>query len=96
MGGGLFFYVFSLRKALFSVILYNCLFFFNKSLTYYFFVIELSPLGEFLTQNIIGGSCTMDIKELVMSWLALFIDFLRMVGLEDVADEISNKIVMPL
>lgn len=38
----------------------------------------------------------MDIKELVMSWISLFIDFLRMVGLEDVADEISNKIVMPL
>lgn len=38
----------------------------------------------------------MDIKELVMSWLALFIDFLRLVGLNDVADEIANKIVMPL
>lgn len=38
----------------------------------------------------------MDIKEMVMSWLSLFIDFLRMVGLNDVADEIANKIVMPL
>ncbi len=38
----------------------------------------------------------MDIKALVMSWISLFIDFLRIVGLDDVADEISNKIVMPL
>lgn len=38
----------------------------------------------------------MDIRALVMSWISLFIDFLRLVGLNDVADEIANKIVMPL
>ncbi len=38
----------------------------------------------------------MDIKELVMSWISLLLDFFRMVGLDEVADEIANKIVMPL
>lgn len=38
----------------------------------------------------------MDIKALVYAWLGLFVDFLRLVGLDDVADEIANKIVMPL
>lgn len=38
----------------------------------------------------------MDVKEMVMSFIGLFLDFLRLVGLDDVADEISNKIVMPL
>ena len=38
----------------------------------------------------------MDVKALVMAWISLWVDFLRLVGLNDVADEISNKIVMPL
>ncbi len=38
----------------------------------------------------------MDVKALVMAWVDLFVDFLRLVGLDNVADEISNKIVMPL
>ncbi len=38
----------------------------------------------------------MDVKELVMSFIDLALDFLRLVGLNDVADEIANKIVMPL
>lgn len=38
----------------------------------------------------------MDVRALVMQWIDLAIDFLRLVGLNDVADEISNKIVMPL
>ncbi len=38
----------------------------------------------------------MDIKALINAWLSLFVDFLRLVGLDNVADEIANKIVMPL
>ena len=38
----------------------------------------------------------MDIKELIMSWVSVMLDFLRLVGLNDVADEIASKIVMPL
>lgn len=37
-----------------------------------------------------------DIKALIMSWIDVMIDFLRLVGLNDLADEIANKIVMPL
>jgi hypothetical protein len=38
----------------------------------------------------------MDIKAMVMSFLGLFIDFLRLIGQDAIADEIANKIVMPL
>lgn len=38
----------------------------------------------------------MDLKAFVMQWIDLALDFLRLVGLNDVADEIANKIVMPL
>ncbi len=38
----------------------------------------------------------MDVKALVMQWIDLALDFLRLVGLEKVADEIASKIVMPL
>ena len=38
----------------------------------------------------------MELKEFIMAWADLFIDFLRLVGLDNVADEISSKIVMPL
>ena len=38
----------------------------------------------------------MDLKAFVMQWIDLDLDFLRLVGLNDVADEIANKIVMPL
>lgn len=37
-----------------------------------------------------------DIKALIMAWVDVMIDFLRLVGLNDIADEIANKIVMPL
>ena len=38
----------------------------------------------------------MDVKALVMSFIDLALDFLRLVGLDNVADEIASKIVMPL
>lgn len=38
----------------------------------------------------------MDTKAMVMAFVDLFLDFLRLVGLDNVADEISSKIVMPL
>lgn len=38
----------------------------------------------------------MDTKTMVMAFIDLFLDFLRLVGLDNVADEIANKIVMPL
>lgn len=38
----------------------------------------------------------MDVKAMVMAWIDLFLDFLRLVGLEDIADTIASKIVMPL
>ena len=38
----------------------------------------------------------MDLKEFIMGWVNVIFDFLRLVGLNDVADEIANKIVMPL
>ncbi len=38
----------------------------------------------------------MDVKTMVLSFIDLFLDFLRLVGLDNVADEIANKIVMPL
>ena len=38
----------------------------------------------------------MDIKALINSWLGLLVDFFRLVGLNDVADELASKIVMPL
>lgn len=38
----------------------------------------------------------MDIKALVNAWLGVLVDFLRLVGLDDVADELASKIVMPL
>lgn len=38
----------------------------------------------------------MDLKAFVMQWIDLAIDFLRLVGLDNIADEISSKIVMPL
>ena len=38
----------------------------------------------------------MDLKAFVMQWIDLALDFLRLVGLENVADEIASKIVMPL
>ena len=37
-----------------------------------------------------------DIKALINAWLGVLVDFLRLVGLNDIADEIANKIVMPL
>ena len=38
----------------------------------------------------------MDYKELINAWLDLLVDFLRLVGLDDAADELASKIVMPL
>ena len=38
----------------------------------------------------------MDVKAFVMQWIDLALDFLRLVGLGNVADEIASKIVMPL
>ena len=38
----------------------------------------------------------MDLKAFVMQWIDLVLDFLRLVGLDNVADEIASKIVMPL
>ena len=38
----------------------------------------------------------MDYKELINAWLGLLVDFLRLVGLDEAADELANKIVMPL
>ena len=38
----------------------------------------------------------MDVKAFVMQWIDLALDFLRLVGLDNVADEIASKIVMPL
>ncbi len=38
----------------------------------------------------------MDVKTMVLSFIDLFLDFLRLVGLDNVADEIAGKIVMPL
>lgn len=38
----------------------------------------------------------MDLNAMIMAWLGLLVDFLRLVGLDTVADEIANKIVMPL
>lgn len=38
----------------------------------------------------------MELKEFIMAWVDVILDFLRLVGLEDAADEIANKIVMPL
>jgi hypothetical protein len=38
----------------------------------------------------------MELRAFVMQWIDLVIDFLRLVGLDKVADEISSKIVMPL
>lgn len=37
-----------------------------------------------------------DIKALINAWLGLLVDFLNLVGLTEIADELSNKIVMPL
>lgn len=38
----------------------------------------------------------MDIEALIYAWLGVLVDFLRLVGLDTIADEIANKIVMPL
>jgi len=38
----------------------------------------------------------MDIKALINAWLGVLVDFLRLVGLDDAADELASKIVMPL
>lgn len=38
----------------------------------------------------------MDYKELINAWLDLLVDFLRLVGLDEAADELASKIVMPL
>ncbi len=38
----------------------------------------------------------MDVKALVLSFVDLALDFLRLVGLDNIADEIASKIVMPL
>ena len=38
----------------------------------------------------------MDYKELINAWLGLLVDFLRLVGLDEAADELASKIVMPL
>ena len=38
----------------------------------------------------------MDLKAFIMQWVDLAVDFLRLVGLNDVADAIASKIVMPL
>ncbi len=37
-----------------------------------------------------------DIKALINAWLSVLVDFLRLVGLENIADELASKIVMPL
>ncbi len=39
---------------------------------------------------------TEDIKALINAWLGVLVDFLRLVGLEDLADDLASKIVMPL
>jgi len=39
---------------------------------------------------------TEEIKALINGWLSVLVDFLRLVGLDEYADEIANKIVMPL
>ncbi len=38
----------------------------------------------------------MDLNAMIMAWLGPPVAFLRLVGLDTVADEIANKIVMPL
>ena len=38
----------------------------------------------------------MEPKAIVMAFIDLALDFLRLVGLDNVADEIASKIVMPL
>lgn len=38
----------------------------------------------------------METKELVMRFIDLALDFIRLIGFADIADEIANKIVMPL
>lgn len=47
-------------------------------------------------ENKNGGKQIMELNEFIMSWLGLLLDFFRLVGLDSVADEIANKIVMPL
>ncbi len=39
---------------------------------------------------------TEDIKALINAWLGVLVDFLRLVGLDNIADELASKIVMPL
>ncbi len=37
-----------------------------------------------------------DIKALINAWLGVLVDFLNLVGLEEAANAIASKIVMPL
>ena len=38
----------------------------------------------------------MEPKAIVMAFIDLALDFIRLIGYADIADEIANKIVMPL
>lgn len=37
-----------------------------------------------------------DIKALINAWLGVLVDFLNLVGLEEAAEVLASKIVMPL
>ena len=37
-----------------------------------------------------------ELQSFIMAWLDVVVDFLRLVGLNDLADDIASKIVMPL
>ena len=37
-----------------------------------------------------------ELHSFIMAWLDVVVDFLRLVGLNDLADDIASKIVMPL
>lgn len=38
----------------------------------------------------------MDYKAIINMWLGLLVDFFRLVGLNNAADDLASKIVMPL